>query len=134
LYKVAINILCIVLILPILFLFCSGNDNSLYGFTNIEDTLNEMNKVSVLAASTVIGIFCGNAYNYMGDDGSEGALCLTSVKYFILSKNLWRSLLAAPLLFSAVYSTVNNNPDIILSAVFAFENGFFCNLILSKKK
>jgi hypothetical protein len=46
---------------------------------------------------------------------------------------LIRALLVAPIIFVGVYKATNTNPDKVLAALLAFQNGFFCDSILRKK-
>jgi hypothetical protein len=49
--------------------------------------------------------------------------------------SLWRSILAAPIVFSAVYAAGGANAsDAVISALFAFQNGFFCEAILQERE
>lgn len=48
----------------------------------------------------------------------------------IRSPQLIKSLLAAPIIFSAVYLATREQPDWVLASIFAFQNGFFCDSIL----
>src|SRR5207249_3075887 len=41
------------------------------------------------------------------------------------SVGLWKSLLAAPLVFAGVYTAAQTQPDRVIALLFAFQNGFF---------
>lgn len=41
-----------------------------------------------------------------------------------------KSLVAAPIVFSAIYLATKEQPDWVLASIFAFENGFFCDSVL----
>ena len=41
-----------------------------------------------------------------------------------------KSVVAAPIVFSAVYLATRTQPDWVLASIFAFENGFFCDSLL----
>jgi uncharacterized RDD family membrane protein YckC len=49
-------------------------------------------------------------------------------------KELWRALLASPIIFGVVYSLLSSSNDLVVCAVFSFQNGFFCNVVLKKKQ
>jgi hypothetical protein len=48
----------------------------------------------------------------------------------VRSPQLIKSILAAPIVFSAVYLATREQPDLILASIFAFQNGFFCDSVL----
>lgn len=45
---------------------------------------------------------------------------------------LYRALLVAPIVFAGVYAFARTNSDGIIVAIFAFQNGFFCESIFRK--
>lgn len=91
-------------------------------------------KLGLLTALTFVGIIFGNIYQHIEKNSSKGDF--VSVKEFkemLASRNLWRSLVASPIVCGVVISTVSESHNMLLSLVFAFENGFFWNHVLSKR-
>jgi len=64
----------------------------------------------------------------------QGTTQLDSIrKQFLLtfrSTQFIKSLVAAPIVFSAIYLATKEQPDWVLASIFAFQNGFFCDTVL----
>jgi hypothetical protein len=64
----------------------------------------------------------------------QGRTQLESVRKELLltlrSTQFIKSLVAAPIVFSAIYLATKEQPDWVLASIFAFENGFFCDTVL----
>src|ERR1700733_3200336 len=64
----------------------------------------------------------------------QGKAEIDSFKSVLLSTlrstQLIKSLVAAPIVFSAIYLATKEQPDWVLASIFAFENGFFCDSVL----
>ena len=52
----------------------------------------------------------------------------------LYSARFVRALLAAPIVFVAVYVAAKSQPDPVISLIFAFQNGFFCDAIMKPKE
>jgi hypothetical protein len=80
-------------------------------------------------AMMLLGIFAG-AFRA----SIQGKTQLESVRReFLLtfrSTQFIKSVVAAPIVFSAIYLATKEQPDWVLASIFAFENGFFCDTIL----
>lgn len=60
-------------------------------------------------------------------------LKFSDLKAAMSNPEIWRSLVAAPLVFTGVYTAAQAQPDIILSFFFAFQSGFFADAIVQGK-
>jgi len=47
---------------------------------------------------------------------------------------LWKSLLASPIVFGVVYALLAESHDVVMAIVFSFQNGFFCKTVLESKR
>lgn len=91
-------------------------------------------KLGVLSVLTLIGILFGNMYQHLEKNVPRGdSVSLVEFKEILASRSLWRSLVASPIVCGVVITTVSNDQNTLLSLVFAFENGFFWNNVLSKR-
>jgi hypothetical protein len=81
----------------------------------------------------VVGIFAGEVYRTLQSSDSD-KIALSDFKNVIASKSLWKSLFAAPIIYLGIHYLSQDQPDLMVSSLLAFENGFFCNVILSKKQ
>jgi hypothetical protein len=80
----------------------------------------------------VLGIFFGQAYRVLATiDNTD--IGISELRGRIFSVDLWRSLLSSPIVFGAIYLVARDQPDIIVSSILAFENGFICNVIAEKR-
>jgi hypothetical protein len=87
--------------------------------------------LSVLAL--LIGILFGSLY-----DALRSRTTITSFRrelaQVLYSARFVRALLAAPIVFVAVYVAAKSQPDPVISLIFAFQNGFFCDAIMKPKE
>ncbi|MCX6857283.1 MAG: hypothetical protein NTV80_20535 [Verrucomicrobia bacterium] len=86
----------------------------------------------VMAAAMLAGIVSGRLH-----DNISSAKRFKIGKLFAdlpSDKDLWKSLLASPIVFGVVYSLLSKSNDFVVCAVFSFQNGFFCDVILKKKQ
>ena len=64
----------------------------------------------------------------------QGKAEIDSIRNVLLgtlrSAQFIKSLVAAPIVFSAIYLATKEQPDWVLASIFAFENGFFCDTVL----
>lgn len=86
-------------------------------------------RTAVLAVATVVGVVCGTAYKL---PAKSSLVAETAVSRQFFSE-LVRPLLASPLVFTFVYTSAREVPDLVLAGLLAFENGFFCESILNRR-
>lgn len=84
----------------------------------------------VCAALMLVGVLFGALYSELQNDNLPPSSALTRA---FARPGLYRALLISPIVFSGVYSFVQTSDDFIIVAVFAFQNGFFCEAIFRKQ-
>ncbi|KXX66901.1 hypothetical protein [Flammeovirga sp. SJP92] len=85
-----------------------------------------------LAGAMLLGILAGRIHKLieLEDDFHPKIL----LKNLLKDRHLWKSLVASPIVFGVIYSALSESNDVVVSLVFSFQNGFFCNAILESKK
>lgn len=133
-----VNIILIFLIFPLIIFSSILTNYSLsdyFGFNSANSELLDTLKVTTLSIATILGIICGFVYQNIGtikgDDNSENS---GFFKKLLRNSELWKSLLASPIICGVVLATNRNSPDLLMAIIFAFENGFFSNLVFSFEK
>jgi hypothetical protein len=81
------------------------------------------------AALMLGGVLFGALYAELQHDDEPP---LTAMKRAFAKPGLYRALLVAPIVFAGVYAFARSNNDGIIVAIFAFQNGFFCESIFRK--
>lgn len=79
----------------------------------------------------VIGIVFGSLHDQLL--GRKRVAIGKEIVRLTQSPRLFRSLLASPILYVGVYVAAKTQPDLVISLMFAFQTGFFCNAIMKKK-
>jgi hypothetical protein len=87
-----------------------------------------------LLIAMLAGIIAGHIHERLADDRAGAKVLPAELKQILFEKSLWRSLLASPILFVIAYSIAGKQPDFLVASLLAFENGFFCNVILSQRR
>lgn len=105
---------------------------------NPEKVLNMLNKEGSIWISlvTFIAMFLGIVFGALYDQISNKSFIKSYKKELVTvfrSTRFLRGMLASPILFIGIYVASNSSPDLAVSLVFAFQNGFFCDAILKKK-
>jgi len=84
----------------------------------------------VLSAVLMLaGVVFGALYAELQHDDEQP---LTAMKRAFQKPGLYRAFLVAPIVFAGVYAFARSNSDGIIVAIFAFQNGFFCESIFRK--
>jgi hypothetical protein len=86
----------------------------------------------LLAAAMLGGIFAGWFHAKLSS--SLDAAPRKVLATFWSDRELWKSLLASPIVFGVVYTLLAQTHDVVMAVVFSFQNGFFCNVIVEKKR
>jgi hypothetical protein len=81
------------------------------------------------ASAMLFGILFGSFYNLLRKK-TKIVSWRAEVVDLLRSAQVFRALLAAPVIYSGVYLAARSQPDIVLSLIFAFQNGFFCDAIM----
>jgi hypothetical protein len=90
-------------------------------------------RVLLLVVAMLIGIVFGHLHDTFLNQASE-PLVWSVVVNAMRSGALWASLLASPIIFGIVYVASSGVPDLVTAAVFSFENGFFCRMVLQRRR
>jgi uncharacterized membrane protein len=83
----------------------------------------------ISALLMLCGVLFGALYAELQRDDQRP---LTAVAQAFQKPSLYRALLVAPIVFAGVYAFAQSNSDGIIVAIFAFQNGFFCESIFRK--
>ena len=128
-----INGILILLVFPLIivsFILSKDFISNYFSFNDSNEALLSSLKIIALSISTILGIICGFIYQNIKIIKNK-----PDDKNFIYrlfnSIDLWKSLVASPIICGVVIATNRNNPDLTMAIIFAFENGFFSNLVFS---
>lgn len=133
-YLTPIAILCLVLMVIVLYYyrFLNESSTSFLGFSAVNKTTNsQLESIFLTSIGLLVGIVCGAFHRRWREQKTP--ISFVSLKEIFRSPDLWRSIIAAPLLFSGVYAVCRDQVDLVLSFAFAFQSGFFCDSIVQKK-
>jgi hypothetical protein len=90
-------------------------------------------RILLSSGMMVLGIFAGALHSAV-----QGKSQVASIRKEFLgalkSAHFIKSVLTAPIIFSAVYLATKDQPDWVLASIFAFENGFFCDSVLRSRE
>jgi hypothetical protein len=109
------------------FLWVLGLPDGLFHFDE-HSTAGPVISPYLMSIAMLAGILFGVTY--------EELRAVRAVKFRLLLGNilgkpgLYRALVAAPIVFSGVYAFAQSSADPVIAAVFAFQNGFFCEALL----
>lgn len=92
---------------------------------------NSIARTVLALVGLLIGIVAGGFHRLWRE--RTDALKFADFKAAMASPEIWRSLVAAPLVFTGVYTAAQAQPDIVLSFFFAFQSGFFADAIVQGK-
>lgn len=89
--------------------------------------------VILSAAAMLLGVVFGSMHEHLkGAKADESPYRLAAQA--LNTPTFVRSLLASPIIFAAVYLAAQKQPDQVIALIFAFQNGFFCNAILQRRR
>src|ERR1700730_8556128 len=121
--------LIVALIMPVLIIsYVSGFGADLLFFN---ETRSDISATSppispyVMSVVMIVGVLFGAIYRIL--DSAKKSEVLRAFKGLFDNPDLYKSLLAAPLVFSGVYTLSKSVPDPIVALFLAFQNGFFCD-------
>ncbi len=84
-------------------------------------------------ALMIVGMLFGSVYAAVREM-SQPVRLGSELSRALHSPHFIRALLAAPVVFCGVYLAAKSQPDRVVAALFAFENGFFCDSILRQRR
>lgn len=102
----------------------ASNENS-----NIE-AMDYYVKAFVSIVALLCGITFGSLHRIWRDQKTP--LDFSALKAALRNPELWRSLLLSPMLFSGAYLAAQQQTNMILAFIVAFQVGFFCDTVLQK--
>ena len=86
----------------------------------------------LLVVSTLLGIIGGYAHVRFQAIGKHKLQLKQELTDMFHSPDFYRGLFASPIVFSVIYVAANQQPDGVIAALLAFENGFFWNRVLER--
>lgn len=90
-------------------------------------------KMFIQILALLLGVIAGSIYRKL-ESVSDHRVSLKTIGDAMLSPGLVRSIVGAPILFVSVYASAKIQPDLLAASLFAFENGFFCDVILNQRE
>jgi hypothetical protein len=123
-------IAAMIVVLAAFYWYSFGNEQFL-GFDEGDDVAQTSTRIALSTAALLMGVVFG-AFHRLWRERVE-QLDMTAVMAGLRSAELWRSLLAAPLVFSGVYAAAQAQPDHVVAFFFAFQTGFFTDSVLQAK-
>lgn len=130
--NILLAVFSFVLIALILTIFSESNNGFNFEDENVSSTI-DLTKSSLLAAFLITGILFGHLYRVLSEHGDGMHLNMALIKESFLRITLWKSFLGSPIVFGVIYVVAKDQPDLVVSSILAFENGFICNVILEKR-
>jgi hypothetical protein len=113
------------------FYWYAFGQNSFLGFDRSDGAAAAAARIVLSAIALLIGIVFG-VFHRLWRERAE-PLDFGAVIAGLRSADLWRSLLAAPLVFAGVYAAAQSQPDHVVAFFFAFQTGFFTDAVLQAK-
>jgi hypothetical protein len=104
-------------------------------FLNSDESNAQFGTICLAIVAMLAGIVAGRMHNRLMRLETVQPKRLLAEMW--TDKDLWKSLLASPLIFGVVYSFLSKSHDVVLTAIFSFQNGFFCYVVfanLAKKQ
>jgi hypothetical protein len=78
-------------------------------------------------ALMLLGAFASERYKFFSANALAGGNFLKQISYAYL----YRSLLVSPIIFGAVVTYIGRDANVVMAAIFSFQNGFFWETIFS---
>jgi len=85
----------------------------------------------LVCIAAILGVFFGCLFRRLAPR-KHSVNILRESKMVLRSVSFWRALCASPLVFGSIFVYVNQRPGDLPSLLLAFQNGFFCESILSR--
>jgi hypothetical protein len=103
-----------------------------FGSANSNGSPLPVTDVVLSASAMLVGVVFGSMHEHL--KGAKAAdNVLRKALEALNSATFFRSVLASPIIFAAVYLAAQKQPDQVIALIFAFQNGFFCNAILQRR-
>jgi hypothetical protein len=85
-----------------------------------------------IGATMLVGIVFGNFHAALAR-AKRDQPALTTMRSVFNDPDLYKALLASPIIFGGVYTATLHSLDPVVAFIFAFQNGFFCEALLRKQ-
>lgn len=82
---------------------------------------------------TLIGVLAHSVYNRLSEKEGDVNIKEELFKTF-RSSSFLRAVIVSPIVFIGVYGAIKNEPDLLVAHLFAFQNGFFWDVVFMKSK
>jgi hypothetical protein len=92
----------------------------------------EIARTTLQALVMFVGIVFGFLYRRSHEVDEPQFLISKEFKSMLASTTFYRTLFAAPLVFCSVHIFTKTAPDTAAALIFAFQNGFFCKVLLER--
>jgi hypothetical protein len=115
-------------IVPFLFFYFFFNPTERpFGF----DEVGAIRRLAISGLFLILGILFSQIYKALS---IKPKLSTRKILNYVFSRELIKALLASPVLFLANYLITNQLTDIITANLLAFQTGFFCDSVLSRRR
>lgn len=126
-------ILSSLMVIATITMWGGGDTNGLnFDSSNLNQN-HSLIKPLLLAIFLIAGILFGHLYRILSEQDKNGSINISVLKRSFINVTLWKSFLSSPIVFGCVYIIAKEQPDLVISSVLAFENGFICNVVLEKR-
>jgi len=86
-----------------------------------------------IGIAMLVGIISGRLHSHFRSLKRQQSIkVIEELKSAFSSRDLYLSMFASPIVFGIVYNITIYSPDPIMTTILAFQNGFFCDVILSR--
>lgn len=105
----------------------------LFDDTNIEVSYDfgSIIKGVVYFIAMFVGIMFGRTYSALASSNEKKVNIVNEIKITLNSKPFVMAALASPIVFGVIYTTVSAEANILMSLIFSFQNGFFCDGVIN---
>jgi len=78
-----------------------------------------------------VGIIFGRIYRALASSNEGRVNIVNDIKSTLNSKPFVKAVLASPIVFGVIYTTISAEATILMSLIFSFQNGFFCDGVIN---
>jgi MFS family permease len=114
-----------------------GNSSAIHFFEGEQPHSLSLLVVLALVFSMLGGIILGHLQSRLSAVREDQHVdILPELKAAVTSGGFYRSLIASPVIFIGIYAAAKTKaqPDLVVSLLLSFENGFFCQTVLKHRE